>query len=98
MAKIVKFGLCKGRHNIPDVTEYVFCGPIDPLDVEGLYNMADKSLCNVLSTDTVLHIYVTGLTVALAAVIKWCLKYSIPLTLYHFDRDTNTYYPQEIID
>lgn len=44
-----------------------------------------------------LNLYVTGLTVALVEVIKFCNFNNIDLTLYHFNRDTNEYYAQEVL-
>lgn len=44
-----------------------------------------------------LVLYVTGLTVALGEVIKYCFENIIDLTLMHYDRNTNEYYAQNII-
>lgn len=44
-----------------------------------------------------LVIYVTGLTVALVAVINVCLRVGISLTLMHFNRATGDYYPQGVL-
>lgn len=44
-----------------------------------------------------LNVYVTGLTVALVEVINYCGINNIDLTLYHFNRDTNDYYAQEVL-
>ena len=46
--------------------------------------------------DSVLIVYVTGLTAALAAVIAACAAYGVPLVLMHYDRDTDDYRPQTI--
>ena len=43
-----------------------------------------------------LNIYVTGLTVALIEALTYCACHSISVTLYHFDRDTNDYFAQEV--
>ena len=43
-----------------------------------------------------LVIYVTGLTVALVAVINACLRVGISVTLMHYNRDTGSYYPQDV--
>ena len=43
-----------------------------------------------------INLYVTGLTVALVEVINYCHLNDIELTLYHFNRETNDYYAQEI--
>lgn len=43
-----------------------------------------------------LTLYVTGLTVALVAVINACRGFNVKLTLMHYDRESGTYYPQEV--
>lgn len=43
-----------------------------------------------------LNLYVTGLTVATVAVINACHDLGVNLTLWHYDRSTNTYYAQEV--
>lgn len=43
-----------------------------------------------------LVVYVTGLSAALAAVIKSCARNCVPLTLMHYDRETGSYVPQQI--
>ena len=43
-----------------------------------------------------LVIYVTGLTVALVATINACLRVGISVTLMHYNRDTGSYYPQDV--
>jgi hypothetical protein len=41
-------------------------------------------------------VYVTGLSAALAAVIRGCAYNGVPLTLMHYDRDTGEYAEQVI--
>lgn len=95
--KIINIGLCEGRHNIPHVTEgYIFPSVVDPLDIEGM----SKHVVNFFQNkefDNV-NLYVTGLTVALVEVIKFCLNNDIKLTLYHYNKEDNSYYPQTIND
>lgn len=43
-----------------------------------------------------LVVYVTGLTAAVAAVIKVCALNGVSLTLMHYDRETGEYLPQQI--
>ena len=50
----------------------------------------------VLTADTKLIVYVTGLTSVTAELIKVCALKGIHLTLMHYDRDTNDYLPQVI--
>lgn len=50
----------------------------------------------VLCPDLHINIYVTGLTVALIAALNAMRKEGISVTLYHYDRDTDSYFPQEV--
>lgn len=91
MKKVV--ALCEGRHEMPTgVSGAIFPHNINPLDVEGL----EKTASNKLSDCTELALYVTGLTVALVAVINVCRQNGIKLTLMHFDRATGNYYQQPV--
>ena len=86
------FGLCSARHAMPDcVQEFIFPNEIaNPTDTEYLYHLAAQSLKDCESAT----VYVTGLTVCVGAVVSYCAKNGISLTLMHFDRNTNGYYPQ----
>ena len=91
---MMKIGTVKGRHDFP-VEYYIFEEEIkDPTNLEELYETVAEKLENV---DTV-ELYVTGLTVVTTTVINYCLDTTKPLTLYHFDRETNSYYKQPIIE
>lgn len=88
--------LCEGRHNIPNAEDgAIFNNELNPLDVEGLETEAYNKLKGLEIEK--LNIYVTGLTVALIAAINVCKKLGIKVTLYHFDRMSNAYYPQEVV-
>ena len=50
----------------------------------------------ILTSDTKLIVYVTGLTSVTAELIKVCALKGISLTLMHYNRDTNDYLPQVI--
>ena len=81
------------RFNVAAFTSYGM--EVNPLDVQGLY---DKALDFVSAhKDEHINLYVTGLTVALVSIIKACMELHVSLTLYHYDRDSNSYYPQEVI-
>ena len=85
--------LCEGRHQMPtEVSGAIFPHNINPLDVEGL----EKSASDKLAGCTELTLYVTGLTVALVAVMNVCRQKCIKLTLMHFDRATGNYYQQPV--
>lgn len=43
-----------------------------------------------------LNLYVTGLTVAVISAIKAAKFEGMKVTLWHYNRDNNNYYPQEI--
>ena len=43
-----------------------------------------------------LNLYVTGLTVAVIAILNVCRGEDINVTLWHYDRDTGEYYPQKV--
>lgn len=88
----MKLGLCKGRHEIDGVDNYVFPTEVDPLDVDGLLAQASSAVRGADFVD----LYVTGLTVALVAVINACGLQEIPLTLWHYDRESGEYYPQSV--
>ena len=88
-----RMSLCRGRHEIPDAIDgAVFPMEVDPLDTKGLEEVAFQKLRGVKA----LTLYVTGLTVALVAVINVCRASGISLTLMHYDRSSGGYYPQEV--
>lgn len=90
---IKKMSLCKGRHKIPEAVDgAIFETEVNPLAVDKLEQEAVKMLEGV----TELHLYVTGLTVALIAVLNAARVYGIKVTLFHFNRDTGSYYEQEV--
>lgn len=96
----MNIGLIKGRHEIPEVNGlYIFNKPIDPTDVIGINEIAIariKQLFNSPNEEKSMNLYVTGLTVALVAVINACRVYHIKLILWHYNRDTNRYFPQVV--
>lgn len=108
--KTWRVALCEGRHSIPEAVDgAIFPAVIDPLNVAEIQDMAGKWIvdhihgnwkrheyANVLEVDGILHVYVTGLSVALAAVINAATVCGVPLTLWHYDRDSGSYYPQEV--
>ena len=91
----MKFGLIKGRHDIPDVDEYIFDGDVSPVDVQGTFEDAYDFLKEYKGKKV--DIYVTGLTMALVSAMNAARSLDIDLTLYHYDRENNKYFPQEVI-
>ena len=85
-------GLCEGRHEIP-VDGYIFGNELNPLDLEDMGKQVHETLCDCHT----LTLYVTGLTVALGEVVKYCYENLIDLTLMHYDRNSGEYYSQTII-
>jgi len=92
----INIGLCEGRHNIPHVTDYIFPSVVNPTDIVGLKETIEKKFETMKYANV--NLYVTGLTVALVEVIKYCLKNDIKLTLYHYNKEDNNYYPQTVND
>ena len=93
-------GLCAGRHDIPGVENYIFISVEDPTDVDGMYSHVMNVLGaggHSLDCGDSLDLYVTGLTVALGAVVRYCATWGVSLTLYHYDRESGDYYPQKIM-
>lgn len=85
--------LCEGRHEMPSVVEgAIFGNSLNPLDVDGLEKTASEKLAGIQH----LTLYVTGLTVALVAVINVCRQNDIELALMHFDRSSGGFYRQEV--
>ena len=97
MENKISLGLCQGRHSIPQVQNYIFSQEVNPLDVDGLTRQAVITLFELKKQGiTAINLYVTGLTVALVAVINAAITHGITLILWHFDRETGSYYPQEL--
>ena len=101
----LNMGLCEGRHEIPQVTDgYIFPSEVNPTDIDELRRTAWNKLCETyknkgLDIDVdmpVLHLYVTGLTVALVEVINVWRKLDITLWLYHYNMETGDYYQQNV--
>lgn len=93
--KEVSMALCKGRHEIPEAIDgAIFDSEVNPLKVAELEAEAKHKLeklgCKVL------NLYVTGLTVALVAVLNACRELGITVWLYHYDRETGSYYSQAV--
>ena len=88
-------GLCAGRHELPaDVEGYIFDKIEDVTDLKAINAQVHLSLKNI-PNNTLLRVYVTGLSVALVAVINYCTRNLIPLELMHFNYTTGEYYCQD---
>lgn len=73
----------------------IFGHTINPLEPQGLQAEGESKLreLNIKSLD----LYVTGLTVALISVLNACRQLGIVVTLYHYDRKEDNYYPQQVL-
>ena len=91
----IKLGLVKGRHEIPEVKDYVYEGELDPTDTITARRIAEIKL-SLFSKEDTIYLFVTGLTMALVSVINACKTKGIKLVLMHYDRETNSYFPQEV--
>lgn len=85
------FGLydAASRHYKAGEAGYLEAAPLAP---------GDERDCKPLVLSPALHVnlYVTGLTVALIAALNVCRLQGISVTLWHYDRETNGYFSQEV--
>ena len=94
--RLKRMALCKGRHDMPsEVQGAIFDCEVNPLDPNGLLRevIQSKKLENI----DYLMLYVTGLTVALIAVMNACKMLGVRIMLMHYNKDTGEYYPQEVL-
>lgn len=90
----LKMELCKGRHITPATDGAIFETEVNPLDVAGLERFAKAKLRSLNANQ--LDLYVTDLTVALIAVLNAARELNVNVTLWHFDRESDEYYRQEV--
>ena len=91
--KTYVMGLCQGRHAAP-VKEGIFPRTVNTFDPEMLYKEANDRMpedCGRLA------LYVTGLTVAIMAVVRVCQERKIDLICYHYQGMRNTYDRQDVL-
>lgn len=89
-----KMELCRGRHEIPEAVDgAIFSQQLNPLDIDGMERTAAAAVAGL----DALTLYVTGLSVALVAVINACRAHGVKLTLMHYDRESGSYYPQHVL-
>lgn len=98
----MNLGLCKGRHEIKEVEKYIFDEDYfsDGKKIKDLSSQVSHVInfviANKLQKQEV-NLYVTGLTVALISALNALKVCHVKVNLYHFDRDTNTYFKQEVL-
>lgn len=86
--------LCKGRHSTPATDGAIFETEINPLNISALELEAKNKLESLNITK--LNLYVTGLTVALIAVLNVARELNIKVILWHYNKETNDYYYQKV--
>lgn len=107
---VLEVGLIADRHDIP-VSEYIFNRTIDErlmFNYKQLDNICKSFIENKIGfkedsegkkiPEKNLVVYVTGLTCALASIIKICAEYKVNLTLKHFNNNNEKYESQVIFD
>ena len=99
----LNLGLCKGRHKIDGLYAYIFDAIEDVTDVNSIELEASRSIDSIINivSHKVMHINlfvngVNGLTVALIAAVKEIQWRGITLTLWHYNRESGTYFSQEL--
>lgn len=94
MSKHLKLAVCEGRHEIPQATD----GAIFPQEVANPFDFSALAeiVKGKLDSCTRLDLYITGLTPCTLAVVNYCGKNLIPLTCWHYNRDTGAYVPQKM--
>ena len=94
----ISIGLCEGRHEIPEVKEYIFPKGFfnDENDMFDYDRMGLQILKVLKMQASPVRLYVTGFTPALVSVINFCCGNLIPLILMHFDKASNSYKEQPV--
>ena len=95
--KSINVGLVKGRHEIPEVTNYIFKGTIEnPSDFGSMWKVADDFIGDMDMSIKEINLYVTGLTAALIEVLNVAKEYGIKVNLFHYNPLDGKYYKQEV--
>lgn len=97
--KVYKANLCTARH--PNGIEEAVFGELDGSQLMDFNELHAQAYAYVLDRCddeySELHLYVTGASMCLIAVINACRACNMPLTTYHYNRDTGEYVPMEVI-
>lgn len=89
----IKIGLIRGRHKMP-VDMYIIDEEIkNVFDYDYLRKKITKRI-ETMKISERLEVYVTGLSPVLAEVIVCCQKKAIPLSLMHYNFETEDYEEQ----
>ena len=93
-------GLIQGRHSVPvEITSFIFTSDIPQdhiCDSAYMESICINFLDSIDPVDTV-NVYVTGFTPALLALIKICNSRGIHVNAYNYDRESKTFWRQEVI-
>ena len=96
----VTCGLIKGRHRLPDhVSTYVFSGDIPQANIcdgDYLHRNCLHFFTGAGCPDHI-EVYVTGFTPALLALVRVCSMYGVRLTAYNYDRESRSFWKQEVL-
>ena len=102
--KTINLAVCEGRHDMPsNVTRAIF--PQRLPDIKNTLALEDWALGSLFRQvkeegctfkTCYLNVYVTGLTVAVVAIINICHEYGISVSLWHHDRETGEYFEQKV--
>lgn len=97
----MKVILCEARHHHSEIEGLpsIFTNTIS-MDFASMDETASKFVKDNMETVNAegLDLYVTGMTPAVCAVIRACLRYDAELRLWHYDRDTDTYICQPMLE
>ena len=94
--KNIKLGLIDGRHPLP-VDAYILKEVTDPMNMTAIHVAVYQSLDSLLkdaSDDTLVSLYVTGLTSVTIESIQYFIEHGIEYRAMHYNRDTDTYIEQ----
>lgn len=96
--KELSVSLCSGRHFISQAKNGSIFGPrLDPTDINGIEAQANAWVESAVGSGVdLINLYVTGLKVALVAVIRASIFHNVDLVLWHYSRDNGEYLPQEV--
>ena len=90
------YELCEGRHDSP-AKEGIFPHTVDSKLIGDPIRLRDIADAKIPKDCGRLVIFVTGLTVAMLAVVSVCVERNIMLTCYHQDPITKMYDRQNVI-
>lgn len=99
--KKVVFGLIEGRQEIKEVREYIFPSTFfvedgSMFDFKRSAEQVHNVLKDVVNPGDRVDVYVTGPTPALTAVISYASATHLKLVLWHYNRESDCYVPQDI--